>query len=189
VTIDIPIATTPAAPATASTPVTVYTPSSGPVARLEDVPIKTILLVLVAQKLKKRVDEISLSESIKDLVGGKSTLRNEIFSAIFSKSLQNGEELPLEELGSAFAGSGFSGALASLTRSHRDGASGRVCQAGRRRRSVVNTVRALFLVSLEAKCLAVSICRLSRATVTSARAGSIKLPLSNSASYDTYLFT
>jgi len=30
-----------------------------------------ILLVIVAQKLKKRVDEIPLSKSIKDLVGRK----------------------------------------------------------------------------------------------------------------------
>jgi fatty acid synthase subunit beta len=40
---------------------------------LEDVPIKAIdiILVIVAQKLKKRVDEIPLSKSIKDFVGGK----------------------------------------------------------------------------------------------------------------------
>jgi fatty acid synthase subunit alpha len=47
---------------------------------MEDVPIKPIdiLLVIVAQKLKKRVDEIPLSKSIKNLAGGKSTLQNEI---------------------------------------------------------------------------------------------------------------
>jgi fatty acid synthase subunit alpha, fungi type len=47
---------------------------------MEDVPIKAIdiLLVIVAQKLKKRVDEMPLSKLIKDLVGGKSTLQNEI---------------------------------------------------------------------------------------------------------------
>jgi fatty acid synthase subunit alpha, fungi type len=60
----------------------VSTPSSGPVASIEDVPIKAIdiLLVIVAQKLKKRVDEIPLSKSIKDLVSGKSTLQNEILN-------------------------------------------------------------------------------------------------------------
>ena len=47
---------------------------------MEDVPIKAIniLLIIVAQKLKKRMDEIPLSKSIKDLVGGKSTLQNQI---------------------------------------------------------------------------------------------------------------
>jgi fatty acid synthase subunit beta len=113
VTIDIPIATTPAAPVTAT--ITVSTPPSGPVANVEDVPIKAIdiLLVIVAQKLKKRVDEISLSKSIKDLVGGKSTLQNEILGDLqqeFASAPEKGEELPLEELGSAL-GSGFSGAL------------------------------------------------------------------------------
>ena len=86
-----------------------------PVASLEDVPIKAIdiLLVIVAQKLKKRVDEIPLSKSIKDLVGGKSTLQNEIIGDLqqeFASAPEKGEELPLEELGSAL-GSGFSGAL------------------------------------------------------------------------------
>jgi fatty acid synthase subunit alpha, fungi type len=63
-TVDVPIATTPAASVTTTTADS--TPSSGPVATMEDVPIKAIdiLLVVVAQKLKKRVDEIPLSKSI-----------------------------------------------------------------------------------------------------------------------------
>ena len=112
-TVDVPIASTPAIPVTTTT--VVSTPSSGPVASMEDVPIKAvdILLVIVAQKLKKRVDEIALSKSIKDLVGGKSTLQNEILGDLqqeFASAPEKGEELPLEELGSAL-GSGFSGAL------------------------------------------------------------------------------
>jgi fatty acid synthase subunit beta len=88
---------------------------SGPAASIEDVPIKAIdiLSVIVAQKLKKRVDEVPLSKSIKDLVGGKSTLQNEILGDLqqeFSSAPEKGEELPLEELGSAL-GSGFNGAL------------------------------------------------------------------------------
>ena len=53
VAVDVPIVNTPVAPVTAST--TVSTPSSGPVASMEDVPIKAIniLFVIVAQKLKK----------------------------------------------------------------------------------------------------------------------------------------
>ena len=112
-TVDVPIATTPAASVTTTTAVS--TPSPGPVATMEDVPIKAIdiLLVIVAQKLKKRVDEIPLSKSIKDLVGGKSTLQNEILGDLqqeFASAPEKGEELSLEDLGSAL-GSGFSGAL------------------------------------------------------------------------------
>ena len=107
------------APATVAAPVTptavVSAPSSGPATAIEDVPIKAIdiLLVIVAQKLKKRVDEIPLSKTIKDLVGGKSTLQNEILGDLqqeFASAPEKGEELPLEELGSAL-GSGFNGAL------------------------------------------------------------------------------
>ncbi|KAF4614083.1 hypothetical protein D9613_007929 [Agrocybe pediades] len=88
---------------------------SGPVASIEDVPIKAtdILLVVIAQKLKKKVDEIPLSKTIKDLVGGKSTLQNEILGDLqqeFSSAPEKGEELPLEELGAAL-GSGFNGSL------------------------------------------------------------------------------
>ncbi|KAJ7769033.1 fatty acid synthase, partial [Mycena olivaceomarginata] len=57
----------------------------------------------------KRVDEVPLSKSIKDLVGGKSTLQNEILGDLqleFSSAPEKGEELPLEELGGALA-SGF----------------------------------------------------------------------------------
>jgi fatty acid synthase subunit alpha len=101
----VPIAT---APIAAAAP-------SGPVAAIDDVPIKAldILLVIVAQKLKKKVDEVPPSKTIKDLVGGKSTLQNEILGdlqAEFASAPEKGEELPLEELGSAL-GVGHSGSL------------------------------------------------------------------------------
>ncbi|KAM6493362.1 hypothetical protein JOM56_011496, partial [Amanita muscaria] len=88
---------------------------SGPIASIEDVPIKAIdiLSVIVAQKLKKKVDEIPLSKTIKDLVGGKSTLQNEILGDLqqeFSTAPEKAEELPLEELGSTL-GAGSSGSL------------------------------------------------------------------------------
>ncbi|TFK75163.1 fatty acid synthase [Pluteus cervinus] len=100
--------------------VTIAAPS-GPVASVEDVPVKAvdILSVIVAQKLKKRVDEVPMSKSIKDLVGGKSTLQNEILGDLqqeFSSAPEKGEELPLEELGSAL-GSGFSGSLGKYSNS------------------------------------------------------------------------
>jgi fatty acid synthase subunit alpha, fungi type len=103
-----PVAAAPAAAAPIAAP-------SGPAASIDDVPIKAIdiLTVVVAQKLKKRVDEVPLTKSIKDLVGGKSTLQNEILGDLqleFASAPEKGEELPLEELGSSL-GSGFSGNL------------------------------------------------------------------------------
>ncbi|TFK27788.1 fatty acid synthetase alpha subunit [Coprinopsis marcescibilis] len=105
----------PASAPTAAAPVAVAAPTSGPVASVEDGPVKAIdiLIVIVAQKLKKQVEEIPLSKSIKDLVGGKSTLQNEILGDLqqeFSSAPEKGEELPLEELGAGLA-SGFSGSL------------------------------------------------------------------------------
>ena len=84
-------------------------------ASIEDTPIKSleILTVIIAQKLKKPANEVPLSKSIKDLVGGKSTLQNEILGDLgqeFSSAPEKGEELPLEELGVAL-GVGFSGNL------------------------------------------------------------------------------
>ncbi|KAE9396321.1 hypothetical protein BT96DRAFT_996816 [Gymnopus androsaceus JB14] len=109
-----PVASTPA-------PVTVTAPvgASGLAASIEDVPIKSsnILIAIVSQKLKKPVSKISMSKSIKDLVGGKSTLQNEILDNLqqeFSSAPEKGEELPLEELGPAL-GSGHSGALGKYT--------------------------------------------------------------------------
>ncbi|KNZ81816.1 Fatty acid synthase subunit alpha [Termitomyces sp. J132] len=107
---------TPSAPVSAAAPAPVAAATmSGPVASIEDVPIKAleILTVVVAQKLKKRVDEIPLSKSIKDLVGGKSTLQNEILGDLqqeFASAPEKGEELPLEELAAGLS-SGFNGTL------------------------------------------------------------------------------
>ncbi|KAI0918227.1 hypothetical protein AcV7_007029 [Taiwanofungus camphoratus] len=85
------------------------------VASVDDVPVKAtdILTVIVAQKLKKKVEEIPLSKSVKDLVGGKSTLQNEILGDLqleFTSAPEKGEELPLEKLGAAL-GVGHSSVL------------------------------------------------------------------------------
>ena len=65
-----------AAPVAAAAAVTAPAPSAGPAATIVDEPLKAVetLRAIIAQKLKKSLDEISLSKSIKDLVGGKSTL-------------------------------------------------------------------------------------------------------------------
>jgi len=106
------------------TPVTVVQTPIAPApaaaaASIEDAPIKSleILTVIIAQKLKKSTNEVPLSKSIKDLVGGKSTLQNEILGDLgqeFSSAPEKGEELPLEELGAAL-GVGFSGTLGKYT--------------------------------------------------------------------------
>jgi hypothetical protein len=74
-------APTAAAPAAPSAPVSVAAAPaaapSGPVAQVPDEPVKAVEIIhtVVAQKLKKTLEEISPSKAIKDLVGGKSTLQ------------------------------------------------------------------------------------------------------------------
>lgn len=114
-----PVATVaPSVSIPAPTTATVATPTES-AAAIEDVPLKAtdILLYVIAQKLKKRIDEVPLTKSIKDLVGGKSTLQNEILGDLqleFTSAPEKGEELPLEELGSAL-GVGHSGTLGKYT--------------------------------------------------------------------------
>lgn len=111
-----------AAPAAAAAPTAapVAAPaSSGPVAQIPDEPVKALdtLLVIIAQKLKKKVEEIPVTKAIKDLVGGKSTLQNEILGdlqAEFSSAPEKGEELPLDELGAALS-AGHAGTLGKYT--------------------------------------------------------------------------
>ncbi|KAG1501739.1 hypothetical protein G6F52_012434 [Rhizopus delemar] len=107
-----------AASAPAPAPVAAAAPAAaaGPAAAVSDVPVTAteILHAVIAQKLKKSIDEVPMSKAIKDLVGGKSTLQNEILGDL-QKEFNNGvpeksEETPLDELGSAL-NNGFSGTL------------------------------------------------------------------------------
>lgn len=96
-------AATPAAPVAAAAPA----PSAGPAAAVEDVPVKAveILHALVAQKLKKTLDQVPLSKAIKELVGGKSTVQNEILGDLgkeFGSTPEKPEETPLGELAEQF---------------------------------------------------------------------------------------
>lgn len=93
--------------------------ATGPVTQIPDEPIRALdtLLVIIAQKLKKKVEEIPVTKAIKDLVGGKSTLQNEILGdlqAEFSSAPEKGEELPLDELGAALS-AGHAGTLGKYT--------------------------------------------------------------------------
>ena len=95
----------PSVPTPALVPVVVATPTQS-AGVTKDVPLMAadILLYIIAQKLKKRVEEVPLTKSIKDLVGRKSTLQKEILGDLqleFTSTPEKGEELPLEELGSA----------------------------------------------------------------------------------------
>ncbi|KAG1835332.1 acyl transferase domain-containing protein [Suillus subalutaceus] len=117
---EAPVESTPAlaAPAAAPTPV-VASPLAGPAASIEDAPIKAnnILMSIIAQKLKKKIEEVSVSKTIKDLISSKSTLQNEILGDLqleLSSAPEKGDELPLEELGSALS-VGHSGALGKYT--------------------------------------------------------------------------
>ncbi|KAL2754261.1 hypothetical protein ACRALDRAFT_1063161 [Sodiomyces alcalophilus JCM 7366] len=94
-------ASTPAAPAAASPP-----PSAGPAAQVPDAPVQAVDIVraLIAQKLKKPIAEIPMGKAIKDLVGGKSTLQNEILGDLgkeFGSTPEKPEDTPLDELGAA----------------------------------------------------------------------------------------
>ncbi|ORY84509.1 hypothetical protein BCR37DRAFT_408198 [Protomyces lactucae-debilis] len=89
--------------------------NAGPAASIPDEPVKAVDVVhaLVAQKLKKTIDEVPLSKAIKDLVGGKSTMQNEILGDLgkeFGNTPEKPEDTPLEELGAAMQGS-FNGQL------------------------------------------------------------------------------
>ncbi|KAK1069694.1 beta subunit of fatty acid synthetase, partial [Friedmanniomyces endolithicus] len=104
------------APAAAA-PVAAARPSSsaGPAASVADAAVGAvdILRVLVAQKLKKPLADIPLSKAIKDLVGGKSTLQNEILGDLgkeFGSTAEKPEDTPLDELGASMQAT-FNGQL------------------------------------------------------------------------------
>ncbi|KAL5115075.1 beta subunit of fatty acid synthetase [Pleosporales sp. CAS-2024a] len=96
----------PAAAAAAAAPVAAPAASAGPAAQVPDAPVTAtdILRALVAQKLKKPLMDIPLSKAIKDLVGGKSTLQNEILGDLgkeFGSTPEKPEDTPLDELGAS----------------------------------------------------------------------------------------
>lgn len=104
------------APAAAAAPVAAAPPpGAGPAAQVPDAPVTAtdILRALVAQKLKKPLMDIPLSKAIKDLVGGKSTLQNEILGDLgkeFGSTPEKPEDTPLDELGASMQAT-FNGQL------------------------------------------------------------------------------
>ncbi|KAL1301771.1 hypothetical protein AAFC00_005969 [Neodothiora populina] len=110
-----PAASSSAAPAPAAAAAAPPPPSAGPAAQVPDAPVGAvdILRALVAQKLKKALLDVPLSKAIKDLVGGKSTLQNEILGDLgkeFGSTPEKPEDTPLDELGAAMQAT-FNGQL------------------------------------------------------------------------------
>lgn len=108
-----------AAPSAAAPAAAAPAPSAGPAAQVPDVPVAAMDIVraLIAQKLKKPISEIPLSKAIKDLVGGKSTLQNEILGDLgkeFGSTPEKPEDTPLDELGAAMQAT-FDGNLGKQT--------------------------------------------------------------------------
>nr|QGW56833.1 fatty acid synthase subunit alpha [Ogataea thermomethanolica (nom. inval.)] len=104
----------PVAPAVSATP-------AQSAVDVPDEPVKAslILQTLVAHKLKKSLAEVSMGKAIKDLVGGKSTVQNEILGDLgkeFGTTPEKPEDTPLQELAEQFQDT-FSGALGKQTSS------------------------------------------------------------------------
>ncbi|KAI9886836.1 MAG: 3-oxoacyl-[acyl-carrier-protein] synthase [Watsoniomyces obsoletus] len=106
----------PTVTATAATPTAAApAPTAGPAAQVPDVPLSAVDIVraLVAHKLKKPLMEVPLSKAIKDLVGGKSTLQNEILGDLgkeFGSTPEKPEDTALDELGASMQAT-FNGQL------------------------------------------------------------------------------
>lgn len=80
---------------------------AGASADIPDEPITAALIVktIVAHKLKKAIDDVPMDKAIKDLVGGKSTVQNEIVGDLgkeFGNTPEKPEDMPLSELADAF---------------------------------------------------------------------------------------
>ncbi|KHN97914.1 fatty acid synthase subunit alpha [Metarhizium album ARSEF 1941] len=110
-----------AAPASAPAAAAPPPPSAGPAVQVLDQPVQAIDIVraLIAQKLKKPLLEVPLGKAIKDLVGGKSTLQNEILGDLgkeFGSTPEKPEDTPLDELGASMQAT-FDGNLGKQSQS------------------------------------------------------------------------
>ena len=114
-----PAASKAAAAAPAPTPVAVVAAPAaaapGPVSAVADAPVSAqeIVHVLVSTRIRKPLAETPTSKSIKDLVGGKSTLQNEILGDLGQEfpgfQMDKPEEEPLTKLSSGLTSTGTLG--------------------------------------------------------------------------------
>ncbi|ORX65028.1 hypothetical protein BCR32DRAFT_212224 [Anaeromyces robustus] len=102
-------------------PAPVAAAPAAPAASVSDAPVTAteILRAILAQKLKKSINEIPLNKSIKELSGGRSTIQNEVSGDLHTEFGGNSiplkaEELALEELGKQIS-STFNGNLGKYT--------------------------------------------------------------------------
>ncbi|KAH6976312.1 fatty acid synthase subunit alpha reductase [Ilyonectria sp. MPI-CAGE-AT-0026] len=114
-------AATAAAATAATAPTPTPAPSTGPAVQVPDAPVQAtdIVRALIAQKLKKPLNEVPLDKAIKDLVGGKSTLQNEIIGDLgkeFGSTPEKSEDTPLNELSASLQAT-FDGQLGKSTQS------------------------------------------------------------------------
>ncbi|KAJ3373192.1 3-oxoacyl-[acyl-carrier-protein] synthase [Allomyces arbusculus] len=113
-------AAAPAAAAQAAAPVAAAVPAAGGAAEeVPEAPIASSLLLgcIIAQKLKKPLNEVPFSKSIKDLVGGKSTMQNEILGDLqkeIGSIPERAEEVSLDELGAQIQVAGLGKHSSSL---------------------------------------------------------------------------
>ncbi|KAJ2233635.1 fatty acid synthase alpha subunit Lsd1 [Coemansia sp. RSA 485] len=90
-------------------------PDFAAAADIVDVPLQpiSVLHAIIAHKTKQSLSAVSLQSTIKGLVGGKSTLQNEIVGDIHKefegKVPDNVEEMPLQEVAGAVGASGANG--------------------------------------------------------------------------------
>ncbi|KAF5024646.1 hypothetical protein F66182_3268 [Fusarium sp. NRRL 66182] len=84
----------------------------------EPVAAKTVATAIIAYRLKKQPSAIDPTSSIKTLVGGRSTLENEIVGDLlveFGSVPERAEELSVQELAGRFQLQGFSGSPGQVT--------------------------------------------------------------------------
>ncbi|KAJ9435828.1 Fatty acid synthase subunit beta (FAS I), partial [Diplonema papillatum] len=114
-----PAAPAAAAPAPAPVAATPVAAASGPAAAVADAKITAseILRVMVSTRVRKPMTEVPLTKTIKELVGGKSTLQNEILGDLGQEfpgfTADKPEEEPLKTLAGSLTGSGSLGKVTS----------------------------------------------------------------------------
>ncbi|KAI9179811.1 fatty acid synthase alpha subunit Lsd1, partial [Blastocladiella emersonii ATCC 22665] len=100
------------APAAAAPVAAAPAAAGGQAENVPEVPIASTLLLgaIIAQKLKKPLAELPMSKTIKDLVGGKSTMQKEILGDLqkeINTIPERAEETPLDELAAQIPAAGL----------------------------------------------------------------------------------
>ncbi|KAJ2078565.1 fatty acid synthase alpha subunit Lsd1 [Coemansia sp. RSA 988] len=100
----------------------VQAPASAAAPSVSDIPLQAVDVIraVIAQKIKRTVNEVAAESSVKQLTGGKSTLQNEILGDLLKEFGGSGQipdrpdEISLQELATGM-GASFAGALGKHT--------------------------------------------------------------------------